>query len=244
MKVILYAAFVYAIFLWTLAYAVGFVEGIVVPRAIDVGPTAPLPQALAIDAGWFVLFAAQHSGMARPSFKRWWTQVVPVSAERSTYVLASSLMFALLFAMWRPIPIDVWRVEQPAARWMLTALSYGGWMLALLATFAIDHLELFGLRQAAASPVLRTPVLYKLVRHPLYLGFLVAFWATPTMTVGHLLFASGSTVYVMVGMHFEERDLVRTFGQEYTRYRARVPALLPWPRPGRAARPETLSATR
>jgi protein-S-isoprenylcysteine O-methyltransferase Ste14 len=247
MKAILYGSFAYVLFLATFAYTVGFVECAVVPRSLEAGPAEPTAVALAVDCGWFLLFALQHSGMARRSFKRRWSRIVPEGAERSTYVLVSSLMLALLFATWRPIPIAIWNVEQPFGRWALIAASLGGWMLVLASSFSIDHAELFGLRQvvdaargrAACPPVFRTPLLYRLVRHPLYLGFIIAFMATPRMTVGHLVFAISMIAYIAIGMRFEERDLLRTFGDDYRRYQARVPALLPWPRPraSRASRP-------
>jgi protein-S-isoprenylcysteine O-methyltransferase Ste14 len=190
--------------------------------------------------GWFVLFALQHSGMARRRFKERWLRLVPEGTERSAFVLASSLMMGLLFLVWRPIPIVLYRVDESVLRGLIIGVSYVGWGLALMSTFAIDHFELFGLRQAlrasrgqtTPSPVFATPLLYRFVRHPLYLGFAIAFWFTPTMTVGHLLFACGMTLYILIGMRFEERDLVRTFGDEYVRYRRRVPSLIPWPRPG------------
>jgi protein-S-isoprenylcysteine O-methyltransferase Ste14 len=229
-----YGLIAYAAFFGTFVYTIGFVEGFT-PRTIDSGPTASLPLALAVDCGWFVLFAVQHSGMARASFKRRWTRMVPARAERSTYVLASAMMMLLLLAVWRPIPTVIWRVDAPAARSAIVALSFAGWTVVLLASFAIDHFELFGLRQVFDAargrepplPVFRTPVLYRIVRHPLYLGFLIAFWSTPTMSVGHLVFALGMTAYLIIGMHFEERDLLRTFGDDYRAYQQRVPALLP-----------------
>jgi protein-S-isoprenylcysteine O-methyltransferase Ste14 len=230
-----YGLLAYAGFFGAFVYMIGFVEGFFVPRTVDSGPPASLAFALAVDCGWFVLFAIQHSGMARASFKRRWTRVVPARAERSTYVLASAVMLLLLYALWRPIPSEVWRIDAPAARSAIVALSLAGWTLVLLASFAIDHFELFGLRQVfdaargrePAEPVFRTPGPYRIVRHPLYLGFLIAFWSTPTMSVGHLVFALGMTGYLFIGMHFEERDLMRTFGDEYRSYRQRVPALFP-----------------
>jgi methanethiol S-methyltransferase len=239
-----YGLLAYAAFFGTFVYTIGFVEGFVVPRTIDSGPPASPALALAVDCGWFVLFAIQHSGMARASFKRQWTRLVPARAERSTYVLASAMMLLLLVALWRPIPTVIWRIDAPAARSAIVALSLAGWTLALLASFAVDHFELFGLRQVFDAargrepplPVFRTPVLYRVVRHPLYLGFFIAFWATPTMSVGHLVFALGMTAYLFIGMHFEERDLVRTFGDEYCAYQQRVPALFPmFPRRRRLA---------
>jgi protein-S-isoprenylcysteine O-methyltransferase Ste14 len=243
MKAAVYAVFSYLVSLVTLAYLFGFVEGVLVPRSLDSPASrASVAQALAIDCGWFVLFAVQHSAMARASFKRRWTRIIPAGAERSTYVLMSALMFVVLFAVWQPIPIVLWRAPIGTASYALMGLSLGGWGLALAATFAVDHFELFGLRHETRAPVLRTPLLYRCVRHPLYLGFLVAFWCAPLMTVGHAVFAAGMTLYIAIGIHFEERDLVRTFGERYVRYRGNVPALLPWPRPRQPAHPTTAAA--
>jgi protein-S-isoprenylcysteine O-methyltransferase Ste14 len=237
-RAILYAVFAYLVFLSTLGYLLGFVEGVLVPRSVDAPEAVSAPLALAIDCGWFVAFAVQHSAMARASFKERWIRFIPPHTERSTYVLASSLMLVLLFAVWQPIPVVLWRVPSGAASYALVGISLGGWGLALAATFSIDHFELFGLRQVMPrrrteprEPVLLTPLLYRWVRHPLYLGFVVAFWATPLMTVGHALFAAGMSIYIAIGVHFEERDLLRTFGESYVRYRENVPAVLPWPRP-------------
>jgi protein-S-isoprenylcysteine O-methyltransferase Ste14 len=228
MKLGVYSLFAYVVFLGTLTYLVGFVEGFIVPRALDSPGDAPVGRALLIDVGWFVAFAVQHSAMARPAFKRRWTRIIPAHAERSTYVLVSSMMLLLLFAVWQPIPIVLWDVSG-AARAVLIALSLAGFGLGVAATYAIDHFELFGLRPAAESPVFQIPLLYRFVRHPLYLGFLIAFWFAPRMTAGHAVYALGMTIYIAIGIHFEERDLVRTFGETYVRYRENVPAVLPWP---------------
>lgn len=252
MKTAAYALLVYLLFLATFVYFMGFVEGAFVPRAVDSPARASVVVSLLVDCGWFVFFAVQHSAMARPSFKRWWTRFVPSGGERSTYVLASSVMLLLLFAVWQPIPVTLWRVPEGIASHALTGVSLGGWGLALAATYAIDHFELFGLRQAFEKkrgvdprhPVLQTPALYRLVRHPLYLGFVIAFWVTPHMTAGHAIFALGMTLYVLIGVHFEERDLVRNFGESYLRYRDEVPMLLPWPRPRRLAEPTTIAPSR
>jgi len=231
----LYGALCYGLFLVTFLYAVAFTANLGVPRSIDVGPAAPPLTALAIDVALLGLFAVQHSVMARRGFKRWWTRVVPKALERSTYVLCASLVLAALCWNWHPLPAAVWTVQAPAARMILDVVAALGWLTVLGSTFLISHGELFGLSQvlraardrAEPAPVLRTPGLYKLVRHPLYLGFVIAFWSTPTMTQGHLLFAIATTGYILLGILLEERDLVATFGERYRRYRRDVPMLLP-----------------
>ncbi len=230
-----YAVAVYAVFLVVFLYLVLFLEGLWVPKTLDTGTLRPLPVALSINVGLIALFGLQHSLMAREGFKRRWTRVVPAAVERATYVLISTVLFALLVWLWAPLPARVWDVASPVLRGALWLLSFAGWNLALLATFFYDHLELYGLRQvlddlqgrSPAPRAFKTPALYQHVRHPMYLGMLVAFWAAPTMSVGHLLFAASMTIYVLIGVAFEERDLVRTFGDDYRRYRARVGALLP-----------------
>jgi protein-S-isoprenylcysteine O-methyltransferase Ste14 len=208
-----------------------------VPRSIDIGPSAPLGEALLIDTALLLLFAVQHSVMARPAFKRWWTRFVPVSVERSTYVLLASIVLATLCWQWRPIPEPVWTVTNPLAITAITAVFWLGWTIVLISTFLISHFELFGLTQVLARllnremppPVFGTPFFYKRVRHPLYLGFLLAFWATPSMTMGHLLFAVAMTGYILIAIALEERDLIALFGDEYRRYRAQVGMLIPVP---------------
>jgi len=238
--VLAYAFVAYAAFLGSFAYAILFVSGVVVPKHIDNGPLAPAPVALAIDVALLLLFAVQHSGMARPGFKRWWTRLMPPVAERSTYVLASSAVLALVLWQWRPLPGIVWDVADPNARIALHALAALGWALLVYSTFLINHFDLFGLRQAwfharGRRWRLETPfvvrALYRVVRHPLMLGFLVAFWAAPTMSQGHLLFTVACTGYIVVAVKFlEERDLVAEFGDLYRDYQRRVPMFLPWPR--------------
>lgn len=230
----LYGLASYLIFSASFAYTPGFLGNFLVPKTIDGGPDTTPAHAVLIDAMLLALFAIQHSVMARPAFKRWWTRIVPASCERSTYVLVSSLLLVLIFWQWRPITATVWHVEGLAAA-TLTAVFWSGWVIALLSTFQIDHFELFGLRHAIDAlrgaaervQVFQTPLLYRIVRHPLMLGMLLAFWATPHMTAGHLLFAVMNTAYILVGVSLEERDLVAAFGPTYRIYRQRVPMLLP-----------------
>jgi len=231
---LLYGALCYAIFLGTFLYAIGFVANLV-PRGIDGEQQSWLGKALGIDVLLLGLFAVQHSVMARPWFKARWTRLVPAPVERSTYVLFASLALIVLFWQWQPLIAAVWNVESDAGRYALWALQALGWLLVLVGTFLIDHFELFGLRQVwlnykgeAQPPVaFRTPLFYRWVRHPIMLGFLVAFWATPRMTLGHLVFAIATTLYILVALRFEERDLVRHLGATYEAYRKRVPMLLP-----------------
>jgi protein-S-isoprenylcysteine O-methyltransferase Ste14 len=225
----------YLIFLATFLYAIAFVGGFIVPSRLDGALQAPLPKALAIDAALLTVFAVQHSVMARRWFKAWWTQIVPWPIERSTYVLCASLALLLLFWQWQPIGIAIWSVENTAARGALWALFAAGWSTVLVVTFLINHFDLFGLRQVWLSLVgrpytkvsFRTPLPYRFVRHPLYLGFLLAFWATPTMTLAHLVFAVATTAYIVLAIQFEEHDLVAGHGATYEHYRRTVPMLLP-----------------
>ena len=230
---VLYAVAVYVFFALTFVYAIGFVGDMAVPKTIDSGAPAGLGEAIVVNLALLAVFAIQHSVMARRGFKRAWTRLVPQRIERSTYVLFATAALALLLWQWRPIPQPViWQVEHPLAVDALHAVFWLGWALLLLATFLINHLELFGLQQAFAAgaaqePRFRTPLLYRYVRHPIYLGFVLAFWATPVMTAGHLLFAGAATAYILVGIAFEERDLIAQFGEEYRRYREQVGMLIP-----------------
>jgi protein-S-isoprenylcysteine O-methyltransferase Ste14 len=240
----------YLVFLATFLYAVGFIGNFGVPRTLDGAPTDPLPRALAINLGLLTLFAVQHSVMARKWFKDRWTRIVPPAVERSTYVLFSSLALILLFAQWRPLGGEVWSVENPAARVTLLALFAFGWGLVLVSTFLINHFDLFGLRQVwlnlKGKPYtalrFRTPGPYGIVRHPLYVGWLFAFWSTPTMSVSHLLFAVVTTAYILVAIQFEERDLVRDHGSAYEEYRRSVPMLVPSARRTAASDPAPATA--
>jgi methanethiol S-methyltransferase len=230
-----YGGLAYLIFAGTFLYAVGFVAQTVVPRTIDSGQPSPWPAALLINLALMSIFAVQHSGMARQGFKKLFARFASPAIERSTYVLLASLTLILLFWQWQPMPTVIWNVENPFLAGLITACGFLGWLIVLYSTFLISHFELFGLTQVVAhfagrmaEPVrFRTPGLYRLIRHPIYLGFIVAFWSWPTMTLGHLLFASVTTAYIFVGIYLEERDLVWLFGDEYRRYRERVAMLLP-----------------
>jgi protein-S-isoprenylcysteine O-methyltransferase Ste14 len=235
----------YGVFLLVFLYMMGFVvDADVTVGAVDVvgksidrggGDGTLTVTAVVIDVALLALFGVQHSVMARPAFKRWWTRVIPPSAERSTYVLATNICLIVLIVAWRPITTDIWHVVAQPWRALLTVVSFVGWLMVLVSTFLIDHFDLFGLRQVIARLTGRravehefaTPFLYRMVRHPIYTGFLIAFWATPTMTLGHLTFAAGMTGYILLAVPFEERDLVQIFGDRYRDYRRRVPMLIP-----------------
>jgi protein-S-isoprenylcysteine O-methyltransferase Ste14 len=231
-----YGVVCYVVFLCSFLYAIGFVGNLIVPRTIDSGPSAPFTAALIIDLLLLGAFAVQHSVMARPGFKAVWTRIVPRSIERSTYVLISSLLLALICWQWRPIPATVWDLSaSQIGAGVLAGVFWVGWLVLLLATFMINHFDLFGLRQVYlrmrgleySPPRFTQRALYKLVRHPIMLGFLIAFWAAPRMSLGHCLFAIATTGYILVGIALEERDLVRAHGEQYRAYRAGVPMLLP-----------------
>jgi protein-S-isoprenylcysteine O-methyltransferase Ste14 len=231
----IYGIVVYAIFFATFLYAIGFVGNLFVPKSIDSTPTGPLGTALLINTLLLAVFAIQHSVMARPTFKRWWTRIVPEPAERSTYVLFSSIALIILFAFWKPMGGTVWEVHNSTARAAIYGLFGFGWLLVLVTTFLINHFDLFGLRQVYLHLRRReytglefvTPGPYKLVRHPLYVGWLFAFWATPTMTLAHLLFAAATTAYILIAIQLEERNLADALGADYAEYRRRVPMLIP-----------------
>jgi protein-S-isoprenylcysteine O-methyltransferase Ste14 len=229
---LLYGLACYVVFLGTFLYAIWFVWTMDRPR-----PEGPLGRALLINTGLLLLFAVQHSGMARQGFKRAWTRIVPPAIERSTYVLAASLALLAVVVFWQPVPSVIWQVDARPAQIILQAIFWAGWLLVLLSTFLLDHYELFGLKQVwmywrdepYAPPAFRTPSLYRLVRHPLYLGFLMAFWSAPRMTLGHLYFAAVTTAWILLAIQLEERDMITFHGEPYKLYRSGVSMLVPWP---------------
>jgi len=230
-----YGAVAYVVFLAVLVYTIGFLANAGIPKGIDTGDAVPVWMAVLVDAGLLAMFAVQHTVMARPWFKRWWTRFVPRSMERSTFVLAASVALSLLLWQWRPIPSTVWSVEAEPARLLLHAVYVLGWFGVIGCSFLIDHSDLFGLRQVvmrarerAYEPAgFRQPLVYRFVRHPLMSGFLLAFWAAPDMTVGRLLFATLGTAYILVGVRFEERDLRRHLGEVYVHYEEQLPRFVP-----------------
>lgn len=233
---VLYGAAVYVLFLGTFLYAIAFVGNLdLAPKTIDSGPVGSWPIAVLINAGLLGLFAVQHSVMARPGFKRWWTRFVPRSVERSTYVLFASLALLMMYWQWRALPSVIWEATDPVAVIAIQAVFWLGFGLVLVSTFLISHFELFGLYQVIQrfrnrempTAKFHTPLFYRYIRHPIYLGFILAFWAAPTMTAGHLLFAIATTGYILLGIWFEERDLIEQFGERYRRYREQVGMLIP-----------------
>jgi protein-S-isoprenylcysteine O-methyltransferase Ste14 len=235
LAILVYGVVCYLAFLGAFLYAIGFTENLLVPKGIDDGAAGPLSTALLINVGLLSLFAIQHTIMARPAFKRWFTTIIPKPAERSTFVLLASLLLMLLFWQWRPMTDVVWEITTPALRTLLLGISLAGWAMVFYVTFLIDHFDLFGLRQTylyyrgqeCPHPQFVVRSLYRWIRHPLMLGFLIAFWSTPAMTQGHLLFCVVTTGYIFFGIWVEERDLLEILGDDYAKYRARTSMILP-----------------
>ena len=233
---LIYGIVSYALFFGTYCYAVGFVTNLVVPSGLDSTPVVSIGKAIAINIGLLMLFALQHSVMARPAFKKWWTTIVPEAIERSTYVLMSSICMIALFIYWQPMGGVIWSFDSGTAYWLLQSVSLLGFVIVLVSTFLINHFDLFGLRQVwlyfTDKPYtqlkFRTPFFYKYVRHPLYLGWMIAFWAAPVMTIAHFLFAAICTVYRLTAIQLEERDLITAFGDQYTQYKQHAPMLIPF----------------
>lgn len=231
----LYGIIAYAVFFITFLYAIGFVGNIVVPKSIDSGLQGVFTKSILINVILLGLFAVQHSIMARPAFKRWWTKIIPEPIERSTYVLLSSFLLALLFWLWQPMTGLIWNVNNIFGSTILTGLFWLGWIIVLLSTFMINHFDLFGLRQVLlylqkkeyTSIEFKSPALYRYMRHPIMTGFIIAFWATPQMTTGHLLFAIATTAYILIGIQLEEQDLLKFYGESYNQYRRQVSMLIP-----------------
>jgi protein-S-isoprenylcysteine O-methyltransferase Ste14 len=234
-----YGVLCHVMFLLVYAYFAGFVTNQLVPKSIDSPAAGPIQTAIAVDLLLILLFGVQHSVMARPTFKRWWTRFIPTPIERSTYVLISNILVILMVWLWIPIPAPVWDVQIPALRWGIWTLCAAGWVLVPAASLLINHFDLFGTRQvwlhlkgqAYSHLPFRTPLLYRFVRHPLYVGWIMAFWATPTMTLGHLIFAIAMTGYILIALRFEERNLVEAFGQLYVEYQRQVPGFIPRVKP-------------
>jgi methanethiol S-methyltransferase len=234
---VLFGVVAYGVTLVALLYLIGFTGNLVVPKSIDSGTVGPLLQSVVVDTLLIGVFAIQHSVMARPGFKRWWTRIVPASVERSTYVLFASFALLLLYWQWQPILTPVWTVDNPVAAGAIDAVFWLGWVVLVASTFLLNHFELFGLSQVfmrlfgkqPSEAKFRTPLLYRYVRHPIYLGILLAVWATPAMTVGHLLYSLGITAYILIGIQLEERDLIQQFGDRYRRYRRHAAMLIPLP---------------
>jgi methanethiol S-methyltransferase len=234
---VIYGVVAYGATLVALLYLVGFVGNLVVPKSIDTGTAGPLIESIVVDTTLIVLFAIQHSVMARQGFKRWWTRIVPPAVERSTYVLSTSLALLILYWQWRPIPAPIWTVQDPIAAGVIDGIFWLGWVVLVASTFMLNHFEMFGLSQVfgrlfgkqLSDAKFRTPLLYRHVRHPIYLGVLLAVWATPAMTAGHLLFAAVTTGYILIGIQLEEHDLIQQFGDQYRRYRQQAAMLVPLP---------------